>query len=94
VQSALWCQECGDGIFDADDAKIGQMELAEMKAEAEGVPSPCEVARIQTKTPTPSGPADSLQMRPIGLLKGQIRMTADFDETPADLIAAMTGDEG
>jgi len=33
------------------------------------------------------------QRRPIGLLKGQIRMTDDFDETPADLIAAMEGDD-
>jgi hypothetical protein len=70
------------------------MKLAEIKAEAEGVPRPCKVARIQTEVPTPDGPANSLKMRPIGLLKGQIRMTADFDETPADLIAAMTSGEG
>jgi prevent-host-death family protein len=29
--------------------------------------------------------------RPIGLLKGQIRVADDFDETPADLIDAMEG---
>ncbi len=31
--------------------------------------------------------------RPIGVLKGQIHMADDFDETPADLIAAMEGDD-
>jgi prevent-host-death family protein len=31
--------------------------------------------------------------RPIGLLKGEIRMADDFDETPADLIDAMEGGE-
>jgi prevent-host-death family protein len=31
------------------------------------------------------------QRPPIGLLKGQIHMAEDFDDTPADLIAAMEG---
>ena len=31
--------------------------------------------------------------RPFGLLKGQIEMASDFDQTPEDLIAAMQGDE-
>lgn len=29
--------------------------------------------------------------RPFGLLRGQIRMAPDFDETPEDLIAVMEG---
>jgi prevent-host-death family protein len=33
------------------------------------------------------------QPRPIGLLKGQIHMAEDFDDTPAGLIAAMEGDD-
>jgi len=32
------------------------------------------------------------QLRPIGLLKGQIHMAEDFDDTPGDVIAAMEGD--
>lgn len=44
-----------------------------------------EVARIVP----PAAP----QRRPVGLLKGRIRMAPDFDETPADVIAAMEGDE-
>jgi prevent-host-death family protein len=43
------------------------------------------VARIMP----PAEPA----RRPIGVLKGQIHMADDFDETPADLIAAMEGDD-
>jgi len=39
------------------------------------------------------GPPGGLKPRPMGLLKGQIRMAPDFDDTPADLIAAMEGDE-
>jgi prevent-host-death family protein len=45
------------------------------------------------KTLARIGPPDALKPRPMGLLKGQIRMAPDFDETPADLIAAMEGDE-
>lgn len=37
--------------------------------------------------PGPSGP------RRIGLLAGRIRIAPDFDQTSADLIAAMEGDE-
>ena len=42
-----------------------------------------EVARIMP----PSVP----QRRPVGVLRGQIQIAPDFDETPADLIAAMEG---
>jgi len=42
-----------------------------------------EVARILP----PATPA----RRPFGLLKGQIHMADDFDETPAELIAAFEG---
>ncbi len=36
--------------------------------------------------PAPSG------RRPLGLMRGKIRIAADFDATPAELIAAMEGD--
>jgi antitoxin (DNA-binding transcriptional repressor) of toxin-antitoxin stability system len=39
------------------------------------------------------GPPPHAGRRPIGLLQGQIHMADDFDETPADLIAAMEGGE-
>jgi len=39
------------------------------------------------------GPPPNAGRRPIGLLQGQIHMADDFDETPADLIAAMEGGE-
>jgi prevent-host-death family protein len=38
-------------------------------------------------------PPAELARRPIGVLKGQIHMADDFDETPSDLIAAMEGDD-
>jgi len=40
------------------------------------------------------GPPPHAGRRPLGLLKGQIEMSDDFDETPADLIAAMEGGDG
>lgn len=43
------------------------------------------VARIMP----PAEPA----RRPIGVLKGQIHLEDDFDQTPADLIAAMQDDD-
>lgn len=46
------------------------------------------VARIM-----PPGPP-ARERRPFGLLKGQIVMAPDFDETPADLIAEMEGTAG
>jgi prevent-host-death family protein len=36
--------------------------------------------------PAPSG------RRPLGLMRGKIRMADDFDTTPAEIIAAMEGD--
>jgi antitoxin (DNA-binding transcriptional repressor) of toxin-antitoxin stability system len=39
------------------------------------------------------GPPPHAGRRPVGLLKGKIHMADDFDETPADLIAAMEGGE-
>lgn len=30
--------------------------------------------------------------RPLGLMRGRIRIAPDFDDTPADVIAAMEGD--
>jgi prevent-host-death family protein len=36
----------------------------------------------------PPGPAGR---RPLGLMRGKIRMAPDFDETPADVIEAMEG---
>jgi prevent-host-death family protein len=44
------------------------------------------VAQLGPPTPPP------MQPRPFGLLRGQIRMAPDFDQTPADLIAEMEGD--
>lgn len=44
-----------------------------------------EVARIVPPAKPPR--------RPVGLLKGRIRMAPDFDETPLDIIEAMEGDE-
>ena len=38
-------------------------------------------------------PPAEVPRRPIGLLKGQIRMADDFDDTPADVIDAMEGGE-
>lgn len=38
-------------------------------------------------------PAAPAAKRRFGLMKGRIWMAPDFDETPADLIAAMEGDE-
>jgi prevent-host-death family protein len=38
-------------------------------------------------------PPAELGRRPIGVLRGQIHIADDFDETPADLIAAMEGDD-
>jgi len=39
------------------------------------------------------GPPPHAGRRPVGLLKGQIQMAEDFDETPAELINAMEGGE-
>jgi len=39
------------------------------------------------------GPPPHAGRRPLGLLKGQIEMADDFDQTPADLIAAMEGSD-
>jgi prevent-host-death family protein len=39
----------------------------------------------------PPAPADRPPRRP-GALRGEIKMAPDFDETPADLIAAMEGE--
>jgi prevent-host-death family protein len=43
-----------------------------------------EVARIM--------PPATPRRRPVGVLKGQIHLAPDFDETPADLIATMEGE--
>jgi prevent-host-death family protein len=47
-----------------------------------------EVARIM---PPASKAHQKRQL--IGMFKGQFQMAPDFDETPADLIAAMEGDD-
>jgi antitoxin (DNA-binding transcriptional repressor) of toxin-antitoxin stability system len=39
------------------------------------------------------GPPPNAGRRPVGLLKGQILMADDFDETPTELITAMEGGE-
>ncbi len=39
----------------------------------------------------PALPAQA-ELRPFGFMKGQIRMAPDFDETPADVLAAMGAD--
>lgn len=48
-QPGLWCQECGEGILDHEDAKAAQQALADLRAEAAGVLAPGEVARIRGK---------------------------------------------
>jgi len=44
-----------------------------------------EVARIM--------PPATPRRRPVGVLKGHIHMAPDFDETPADMITAMEGED-
>jgi len=43
-------------------------------------------SRGEFRPPSPSAP------RQLGTLQGRIWMAEDFDETPADIIAAMAGD--
>lgn len=45
------------------------------------------VAHVAAPPPQPLG-------LPFGEMAGRLRIAPDFDETPADLIAAMEGDEG
>ena len=39
------------------------------------------------------GPPAVTGRRPLGLMRGRIKMAPDFDVTPPDLIAALEGDE-
>jgi len=48
-QPGLWCQACGEGFFDDADMDVRDRALATLKAEAENVLPPAEVARIRAK---------------------------------------------
>ncbi|MEK7245572.1 MAG: type II toxin-antitoxin system MqsA family antitoxin [Pseudomonadota bacterium] len=48
-QPAWWCRDCGEGILDSGDAKVADLAFATLKAEAEGVMTPVQVAAVRKR---------------------------------------------
>jgi prevent-host-death family protein len=66
------------------DGLAGYLREVEQGAEIVVMARNRPVARL-----VPPGPTGR---RPLGLMRGRIRIAPDFDDTPADVIAAMEGD--
>jgi hypothetical protein len=77
--SAL-CEQFKSGRF--RDVLAGFLREVEQGAEIVVMAEP---PGCSARTPAPPGPG------PLGLMRGKIRIVPDFDETPAELIAAMDG---
>lgn len=43
-QPAWWCENCGEGVLGSGDARVADLAFATLKAEAEGLMTPAEVA--------------------------------------------------
>lgn len=81
-----------------DRVRVGVRELrgslAEVLRQARHGTSFVVMSRDQPVAEIRPPPAADRPRRPIGLLRGRIRMSPDFDATPAEVIAAMEGEDG
>jgi HTH-type transcriptional regulator/antitoxin MqsA len=48
-QPAWWCEDCGEGVLDSGDAKIADLAFAALKADAEGLMTPTQVAEARKR---------------------------------------------